>query len=112
MGGFMCTNSVLLASYPRNLVPGGPSWRILLTRLSPSLRGGGALGRCSLLSHDRASADSRGGGGGERAHTVVVSCTATPSLPVATPRRRPPEGCPPQEAAGRFREVATHKRAC
>lgn len=49
------TSSELLASYPRNLVPGGPSCRILLTRLSPSLRGGGALGRCSLLSHDRES---------------------------------------------------------
>lgn len=35
--------------YPRNFVPGGPSWRILLTKLSPSLRGGGAVGRWSLL---------------------------------------------------------------
>lgn len=54
-GRIMCNQRVLLASYPRNLVPGGPSWRILLTRLSPSLRGGGALGRCSFLSHDPAS---------------------------------------------------------
>ncbi len=30
-------------------MPGGPSCRILLTRLSPSLRGGGAVGRWSLL---------------------------------------------------------------
>ena len=35
--------------YPRNLVPGGPSCRMRLTRLSPSLRGGGAVGRWSLL---------------------------------------------------------------
>lgn len=38
-------------SYPRNLVPGGPSCRMRLTRLSPSLRGGGAVGRWSLLIH-------------------------------------------------------------
>lgn len=38
-------------SYPRNLVPGGPSCRIRLTRLSPSFRGGGAVGRWSLLIH-------------------------------------------------------------
>lgn len=37
-------------SYPRNLVPGGPSWRMRLTKLSPSFRGGGAVGRWSLLS--------------------------------------------------------------
>lgn len=38
-------------SYPRNLVPGGPSCRMRLTRLSPSFRGGGAVGRWSLLIH-------------------------------------------------------------
>lgn len=38
-------------SYPRNLVPGGPSCKMRLTRLSPSFRGGGAVGRWSLLIH-------------------------------------------------------------
>lgn len=36
-------------SYPKNLVPLGPSWSTGLTRLSPSLRAGSFLGRCSLL---------------------------------------------------------------
>lgn len=47
-------------SYPRNLVPGGPSWRMRLTKLSPSFRGGGAVGRWSLLSSNSS--------GGKREH--------------------------------------------
>lgn len=49
-GSFHIKNHLqIFPPYPRNFVPGGPSWRILLTKLSPSLRGGGALGRWSLL---------------------------------------------------------------
>lgn len=38
-----------VGSYPANLVPLGPSCSAGLTRLSPSLRAGSFLGRCSLL---------------------------------------------------------------
>lgn len=50
---------VLSHSYPRNLVPGGPSWRMRLTKLSPSLSGGGAVGRWSLLSTSKAAVKER-----------------------------------------------------
>lgn len=50
---------VLSRSYPRNLVPGGPSWRMRLTKLSPSLSGGGAVGRWSLLSTSKAAVKER-----------------------------------------------------
>lgn len=49
IGCFMCH------SYPRNFVPGGPSCRMRLTKLSPSFRGGGAVGRWSLLSSNSSS---------------------------------------------------------
>lgn len=39
----------MFGSYPTNLVPLGPSCSTGLTRLSPSLRAGSFLGRCSLL---------------------------------------------------------------
>lgn len=39
----------IFGSYPTNLVPLGPSCSTGLTRLSPSLRAGSFLGRCSLL---------------------------------------------------------------
>lgn len=39
----------VFGSYPTNLVPLGPSCSTGLTRLSPSLRAGSFLGRCSLL---------------------------------------------------------------
>lgn len=42
-------------SYPINFVPRGPSCRIRLTVLSPSLRGGRLLGRCSLLNNIHAA---------------------------------------------------------
>lgn len=48
---FMLVHFPQTWSYPRNLVPGGPSCKMRLTRLSPSFRGGGAVGRWSLLIH-------------------------------------------------------------
>lgn len=53
-------------SYPRNLVPGGPSCKILLTKLSPSLRGGGAVGKCNFLLNR---------GGEQVRHTVLCVFT-------------------------------------
>lgn len=72
-------------SYPRNLVPGGPSCRIRLTRLSPSFRGGGAVGRWSLLIHTQ----QRGGVKKKLwthhtfvyTHTSKYTCTQTHTYP-------------------------------
>lgn len=66
MDRFICKTTDWFPPYPRNLVPGGPSWRIRVTKLSPSFRGGGALGRWSLLI-ERASVCSSEE---ERAHTM------------------------------------------
>lgn len=71
----------LLWSYPRNFVPGGPSCRMRLTRLSPSFRGGGAVGRCSLLIPNAAQ---RGSGKDSLNTTRNWANTLTNPSPVCT----------------------------